>query len=478
MKRTFIILLLLAQLGCGALAEPYIVQYPDGVHSHNTHALLLSADGQALCDPGAYAEIRRLTPLGLGEDRCLYAATRSEYPLGTEYGSDLLYNSVLLMDSAGRPVTDYAFSDLRYDADTDRLIFRRHEDGKLRSGVMTRDGRVLGHWPLETLVPNGEGGYIGLSENNRLAWIDVELAYHDTGRTAWGLDTEGFCDGRMVLYSEGPDIYIDPRGQRAFDADYAGLCPFHGGWAAVKPEGVDGPLAFVDASGSLLPMRYDSILWSSQDCGYVCADSTGVDFYHADDGMRVARIPVDTENSWRVDYIHSYDGDIAVDATITEMPRWKGVVAIAVENEGLYCYDTEGAALFTLTDIPERDYYYRYFDEWDGTPTAYVLGATQDASWLIDERGRPLTEAFADLTAPLWRDGHGLFRYAVYRDDEWNEWYGVVDEQGRDVLGTLYDSLEVLDLDRFWVHRNDRWGLIDEKGRWLYEVSDYTNLLD
>ena len=66
----------------------------------------------------------------------------------------------------------------------------------------------------------------------------------------------------------------------------------------------------------------------------------------------------------------------------------------------------------------------------------------------------------------------------MYRDDEWKEWYGVVDEQGRDVLGTLYDSLEVLDLDRFWVHRSDRWGLIDDEGRWLYEVSDYTNLLD
>ena len=56
--------------------------------------------------------------------------------------------------------------------------------------------------------------------------------------------------------------------------------------------------------------------------------------------------------------------------------------------------------------------------------------------------------------------------------------FGVIDEEGRVLLEPVFDSLRVLDLDRYWVRQGSRTGLIDGEGNWYFAVDDYVDLLD
>ena len=46
------------------------------------------------------------------------------------------------------------------------------------------------------------------------------------------------------------------------------------------------------------------------------------------------------------------------------------------------------------------------------------------------------------------------------------------------LLDAVYDSIEVLSEDRFWVTQGGRAGMIDLDGRWYYAISDYEELMD
>ena len=143
LKRIAAMVVLLALLACqGALAQNYIVQYPGTEHHHNRHALLLTEAGKLLCDPSEYSEIQRLTPRDVRDNHSLYAARRYGYSLNTDHNSEEVYNSVLLLNAAGKPITDFAFSGFSYDQSTDRIIFTRYNGDELQSGLMEPDGTV------------------------------------------------------------------------------------------------------------------------------------------------------------------------------------------------------------------------------------------------------------------------------------------------------------------------------------------------
>ena len=225
-------------------------------------------------------------------------------------------------------------------------------------------------------------------------------------------------------------------------------------------------------------MRYDSILWSEEDGGYLCTGPSLVDFYHADEHMRRTRIAFDAPAAWSLDTIYHAEGNITDDGTVVSMPRWKGIIGIAVENEGLYCYNTEGEPMFHLKDIPEKDVYYHYFNEWTGVPKTLILSVSREQDRLIDSEGKPVTDPCDGLIASIWRGGKGRFRFAVNNNWGSPERYGVLDEAGSVLLDAVYENLEILDLDRYWVRQNNRWGLIDSRGNWLCEISDYMSLMD
>lgn len=480
MKRLLAMLLALMLWGGSALAEGerYIVEYPDENHHYNTHALLLARDGTALCAPDAYSSIFLLTPEGMEAERSLYGATRFRFPLNADWWADEVSNCMLLMDASGAPLTDFEFYDLAYDEFADRLVFRVCRDEALECGLMDRSGAVLGQWPLRALIPNGEGGYVGWDGEGSVIYLDGDLRLSRTGLVCWDFwSQEGFHDGLMALRLEEGTIYIDTQGRQAFDGVFDEAYPFHGDWACVRSPD-EGQYALIDTEGNGMSGRYDEILFSAQDGGYLCVDASGVDFYRPEEGMRATHIPVDASGDWELDCVDHMEGDITDDGLILRMPRWKGIIGIAVEGEGLYAYDTEGRLLFRLEALPQWEYYYQYLTEWTGTPEALILPISEEADVLIDRQGNPVSSAYARLTAPIWRDGRGVFRYTVDDEEGWADSYGVVDEKGRDLLGATYESLDVVDLDRFWVHKYDRWGLIDAEGRWLYEISDYVDLMD
>ena len=107
---------------------------------------------------------------------------------------------------------------------------------------------------------------------------------------------------------------------------------------------------------------------------------------------------------------------------------------------------------------------------------------------LIDMDGNAIGPDYREINGAIWRDGHGLFitqEYRIIPDDEGEymvDWRsmrcGVCDEDGNEILPCVYDSVSVLGMDRFWVTRGSRTGMINREGRWYYTVNEYENLVD
>ena len=62
---------------------------------------------------------------------------------------------------------------------------------------------------------------------------------------------------------------------------------------------------------------------------------------------------------------------------------------------------------------------------------------------------------------------------------EWNSYrYGLIDDDGKQLLPQVYDGLRVLSFDRFWAVQGDVRGMIDAEGKWYCTFSEYEALMD
>ena len=53
--------------------------------------------------------------------------------------------------------------------------------------------------------------------------------------------------------------------------------------------------------------------------------------------------------------------------------------------------------------------------------------------------------------------------------------YGICDENGKTILQTEYNSIEMLSWNLYWVNKGNQWGLLDEGGNWQCIVETQDN---
>ena len=68
-------------------------------------------------------------------------------------------------------------------------------------------------------------------------------------------------------------------------------------------------------------------------------------------------------------------------------------------------------------------------------------------------------------------------------DGEWQEVddtsrEGVIDENGASILDSVYDTIDILSMDRYWVRMGDDYALLDGSGSALVKLSNYSRLMD
>ena len=56
--------------------------------------------------------------------------------------------------------------------------------------------------------------------------------------------------------------------------------------------------------------------------------------------------------------------------------------------------------------------------------------------------------------------------------------YGVIDEDGAEVLPVAYNAIQYLSSERYWARRGDTWMMLDEAGNIYFEISEYMELMD
>ena len=468
-----------------AAAERYIVDYDGPGEGYDHYALLLTEDGDLLSDATAYEKIQCITPEGWPENQRLYAATRHGVPEDMEPWEGEYVNDVLLMDADGQPVTGFDYTMLAYDPAADRVI-AWYTNEVSHAKLLSRDGEVLANWrDYWDVVPNGAGGYIVGGEDGALAYIAPDLSVRSlelTGSIDDWLDSHTYHDGYLpvgFINDSSENGFIDVEGRLAFGRTFArislrgwGLEGFHGGRAAVRLEENDD-WQFIDTSRNLMPMTYNHIQWYDMLNGWLCRTPKGIDFYHADEGMRLSQIPVSIQGDWDWDSV------------------CRGLLCVGIKNGQCDLFDTEGNLLVRGQNGEIGNVFScTYCDRCDARPEVIVYGNTEGQCHLIDLEGRRITDDYRFIHLALWQDGHGLYVTERITEDVpedvlkaqgWSHGdvrYGLIDETGRTLLEMDYNDLYVVSPDRLWICQGDRHALIDLDGNTLFETSDYAFLMD
>ena len=53
-----------------------------------------------------------------------------------------------------------------------------------------------------------------------------------------------------------------------------------------------------------------------------------------------------------------------------------------------------------------------------------------------------------------------------------------LDENGAVILDSVYDTIDILSMDRYWVRMGDDYALLDGSGSALVKLSNYSRLMD
>ena len=54
----------------------------------------------------------------------------------------------------------------------------------------------------------------------------------------------------------------------------------------------------------------------------------------------------------------------------------------------------------------------------------------------------------------------------------------MIDENGASILDSVYDTIDILSMDRYWVRMGDDYALLDGAGNALVTLSNYSRLMD
>ena len=361
------------------------------------------------------------------------------------------------------------------------------------TGAMDARGNVVIEPQYTALQPFGDGKWLGLrwtlmpSEpdpddpwaSGADALFDVVIVSPDGSELKTGLHTtNGYLppirSGLGIVYQVEEygvrAVFIDSDGAVCFDQSFEDADPFDGPLALVEADGLYG---LIDQSGDFAAKpAFDYI---------ECVDFGGKYMYFGTKGgVLTAMDPETGAELWQADLTPSeYVGWTAAGPELL----W------VTTDDTYYYYALDGQR---LAAYPESEYGYHAW-----TPCApddlRVLESVgewpNNTTRLVDAQGSVIGRTdYQNLYEGYTEDTHVRYIVNTCRivtnsaGEPWPDYnsyrYGIMDETGAELLPAVYDSVNPLSLDRYWVSTGDRAGLIDGEGHWYYEIQNYEYLMD
>ncbi len=456
MKKAVALLIALALMSCGALAERSFVLNRDQGSD------IYTWDGAQLTQSNTYLSIYSVTDDKTAPEDELFAAQSAGQALPED--GDYVAPHYALLDAAGAQLTDFLYDSFQYDSSADVLIYSI--DGL--SGAMTRSLHELVPCKYDAVVPDGEGGFV-LDAHSE---ADAPQVLHmvkggvpkPTGvyaRFYWGNLTEGLCS---AVDEDGYYGFLNGQGQWAVKPKYEWAQNFTGGYAIVREKGKAG---VIDITGkwAVKPI-YDD------DRGMLPDGSAAV-------MMRGTRAYVVRPSSGK----QLFSIRLTKDGYVSTGPA-KPVIAVTDKGKSTL-YSATGKKILSLSDSYS-------FDLWSTQPEDRLVATSTGAGVLMDLSGKTLYTS-QGLNYMDTLNGRTLYTSARYKtrmvqyqgyDKPYEEpiyqtyRYGVVDSDGNELLPMIYRQLYPLISGRYYAQDAQRWGVIDQTGKWIISGSLYDQLMD
>lgn len=457
MKRAAALLIALALLTCGALAEERSFAL-----NRDRSSDIYAWDGERLTQPDTYISIFSVTNGRTAPEDELFAAQSAKQALPENGG--YAAPRYALLDRKGSQLTDFLYDSVDYSPSGDALIYSI--DGLF--GAMTRSLEELVPRKYDAVAPDGEGGFLMVAHSGANAPPVLRM---DRGGKpkATGVKARFYWDGMSegllgATNQEGCYGFLNARGHWAVKPAFEWAQSFDGGYSIVRRKGRTG---IIDKTGRwTVKPTYDD------DRGMLSDGSAAILFRGA-----------------RVYFVRPSDGKplyslrLSKDGYASTGPA-KPVVAVT-DNGKSTLYDAKGSVLLSLADNYS-------FDLWSAQPEDRLLAASYTEGVLMDLSGKALYvgQSLNYLDAV---DGRTLYTAARYKtrpvqyqgDDKSYEEpvyetyrYGIVDSDGKVLQPIVYRQLYSLIPGRYFAQDALRWGVIDPAGKWIVSGSVYDRLMD
>ncbi len=465
MKRLIAILaaLMLLHSACAESYPVYVSQEDEG------YSLLLDASGTVYTPAFEYAGIYSMDGVDGSEE--LFCAYKAD--------TDATENDCVLMNGRGEVLGNGAYASLEYRSG---VVLATDCEGW--TSAMDTKGNLLLADAYAWIVPNGEGGYLAMKldktedpyevQDGAVIVIHADGTETQTGVTSdyWqhGWYASGLC--RVVDSSNGGKTeYLDADGKIVFAiSGYA--CDFTDGLLIVSDEQNKMHLLNVQGEeildGSYADISYDSDLG---DAAKIIAVS--------DSGAIQILNPITFECECAISSCGA--------AVWAVMQEQEGLLSVWYEDR-TRIYDLQGKLLFESMDYSTDNIQLAYCYHSDGSVIRFTRregdwpGQTQT---LMDASGANITAGHRYVDGLYCQDGQG--RYLITDYDvvenadgsvealEESMRYGICDENGKTILQTEYNSIEMLSWNLYWVNKGNQWGLLDEGGNWQCIVETQDN---
>ena len=478
MRRLWALLLCALLLCAPAGAETFAVNAGE-------NALLVTDAGEALTAWGEYATAARVSPPDCPPERTLFAAAPVlwELPEGVEAG-DLA--PCRLLNARGEALNDELYSSIDHRSGEGVVLVWQGQ----WAGALEESGAEKLPCAYGGVLPNGDGGFLvtpreyfncdadGYAISAPLWRIDANGAAEDTGLTVQPQFSAEFADGLAPLCvstAEGWRYgYVNARGELAIPAAFDYAEDFRDGYAAARTLSGGMGLLRPDGSWALEPVYSElGYLWGDGAAFYALREGS-VDLI--DRETLAVRAAFDVSHA---DYAYAYELD--------------GAAIVVVADGEMLAVDMEGNVLFR-GDAAEATVSLN-FTAREGAPDRLVFtrGAwPEQEAFLTDLRLRRVAGPYCSIESGLWwKDGEGRFLVCDYELSEQTYngetytfpvassfVYGVVDENGGEMLPVAYNAIQYLSTERYWARRGETWRMIDEAGNIYFEVSEYMDLMD
>jgi hypothetical protein len=457
MKKAVALVIALALLSCGALAEERSFAL-----NRDRTSDIYTWDGKQLTQPDTYISIYSITDGRTAPEEELFAAqsAKQELPEDSDYASPLY----AILDWQGNPLTDFKYDSVDYNPSGDALVYSI--DGLF--GAMTRNLQELVPCKYDAVAPDGEGGFILIAHSSSSAPSVLHMKKGGKPKTTgvkarfyWSGMTEGLMSANDA---QGYYGFLNAEGHWAIKPAFEWAQSFTAGYSIVRQKGKTG---IIDKTGkwTVKPTYDDDRGILSDGSAAILIRGTRAYFVRPSDGKPLFSVRL------------SNDGYVSIGP---EKPL------IAVIDKGRNTlYDNKGKVLLSLADGYS-------FDLWSTQPEDRLLATSTNKGILMDMSGKKLYEG-QGLNYLDTVEGRTLYTAARYKthmvkyegDDKAYEEpiyetyrYGIVDADGNQLQPMVYRQLYQLVSGRYFAQDAKRWGVIDPDGKWIVLGSVYDQLMD